>query len=187
MKKYITIVCLFFFLSASHGQSLNSHWKRDLDHELAQFKGCENKAAEGIHSCNNFIGNMLPTVYQINDFYSKTLGRHMRVIEISDYLHSSNQWILLGRGYEQKALNEAQQYANAKKAVVAIYVDEAGIGNVSLILPGTLRPSGSWKLQVPNSASFFLSDPEKSYMDKGLSYSFERLLTKEVFIYGRKY
>lgn len=142
MKKYITII-YFFFFSVSYSQSINIHWKRDLNNELKQFRVCENNATEGINPCNSFLGNMLSTVYQINDFYSEKLGRHMRVIEISAYLKNNNHWILLGHAYEQKALSEVQKYANAKKAVVAIYANKKGIGSISLILPGELKPSGS--------------------------------------------
>ena len=186
MKNYIILVFSLCY-SLSYGQSINSQWKQALNNELEQFKACENTAATGTNPCNKFVGSALSTVYNINDFYSKTLGRHMLIGEIADFLKDNNQWTLLGHAYEQEALNEAQNYANARKAAVAVFINEEGIGHVSLILPGELSPSGSWGFKVPNSASFFLSTPEKSYMDKGLSYAFERNLIKEVLLYGRNY
>ena len=186
MKNYI-IIAFCLFCSLSYGQSINSHWSRTLNNELEQFKTCENIASTGISPCNKFVGGALSTVYNINDFYSKELGRHMLISEISDFLKNSNKWTLLGHAYEQEALNEAQNYANARKAAVAVYISEEGTGHVSLILPGEMNPSGSWRFKVPNSASFFLSTPEKSYVDKGLSYAFERNLIKEVLLYGRNY
>lgn len=111
----------------------------------------------------------------------------MVVGEIAEYLESSSQWTLLGHAYEQEALNKAQNYANTRKAAVAVYLNEEGLGHVSFILPGDMNPSGSWGFNVPNSASFFMSTPQKSYVDKGLSYAFDRSLIKDVLIYGRNY
>lgn len=176
---------LLFQLSASYGQSLNNNWKQELTSSLQEFKNCENTAAEGINPCNKFVGAMLKTVYRNNDFYSKSSGRYMLVSEIAKFLEGSSEWKLLGHGYEQDALDQAQKYANTKKAAVAVYLDEENIGHVSLILPGELKPSGSWGFNVPNSASFFLSKPENSYIGKGLSYAFKRNMLKGVLLYAR--
>jgi hypothetical protein len=186
MKKSFILVFLFF-CSSAYAQQLNQNWNQDLEKELALFMACRNEGGIGINPCNSFVGNALSTVYRINDFYSKDLGRHMLVSEISQFLQQNSQWTLLGRGFEQKALMEAQNQANAGKAVVAVYLNPEGIGHVSLILPGELKSSGTWGFQVPNSASFFLSTPEKSYVGKGLSYAYERPLLKGVLLYARSY
>jgi len=186
MKSYI-IVVLTFCYSFSHGQSLNRNWEQALSNELKQFIACENANTHGVNSCNDLIGKSVATVYNVNDFYSKNANRYMLVSEISEFLEENNRWKRLGHAYEQEALNEAQNYANARKAAVAVYLNEEGIGHVSLILPGELSPSGSWGFKVPNSASFFSSTPEKSYIDKGLSYAFERSHIKQVVLYGRSY
>lgn len=186
MKNYLTIF-FFFFISISYGQRINNNWKQDLNNELEQFKVCDNTTTTGINPCNWFIGNTLTTVYKINDFYSKELGRHMLVSEISEFLKESKQWTLLGLGYDQKVLKEAQNYANSGKAVVAIYLNKEEIGHLSVILPGELKPSGTWGFNVPNSSSFFTSDPEKSYVDKGLAYAFGRSQIMKVLIYVRNY
>lgn len=133
------------------------------------------------------MGSALSTVYKIDDFYSKELGRHMLVSEISSFLKSSQKWKALGYAYDQKALTEAQTLANAKTAVVAIYLNAEGIGHVSIIVPGELRLSGTWGFPVPNSASMFPGHPEKSYVDKALSYSFEKSHLKNVLLYARNY
>ena len=184
IKIYFTLI-LLFQLSATQGQSLNNNWKQDLNNALQQFKSCENTPVNGLNPCNKFVGSMLKTVYKVNDFYSQTSGRYMRVSEIAKFLDGNKQWKLLGRAYEQEALDQAQNYANTKKAAVAVYLDEENIGHVSLILPGELKLSGSWGFNVPNSASFFLSDPQNSYMGKGLSYAFKRNMIKEVLLYAR--
>lgn len=186
MKSILTI-SLFFIVLVSEAQTINKTWKKDLTNDLEQFKACDNSSYSGVNPCNKYIGNSLTTVYQINDFYSSNDKRHMRVNEISDYLKSSTKWTLLGYGYDQKALENAQLYANSNKAVVAIYINEEEIGHLSLITPGELIPSGTWGFRVPNSASFSVSNPQKSYIDKGLSYSFEKQHIKNVLIYGRNY
>lgn len=160
----------------------------DLNRDLEQFKACNSGATvKGINPCNKFIGSALTTIYNINDFYSKEQGRHMLVSEISSYLSGNTSWNLLGKGFDQQALTKAQEIANAGKAVVAIYLNSEGIGHISIILPGELKPSGTWGFMVPNSASFFISDPAKSYVGKGLSYAYERPQLNGVLLYARNY
>jgi len=177
----LLIVCSGLF-----GQSLNNNWDKELSSTLQQFMSCENANGDRVE-CNKFVGESLKTVYNLNDFYSQKLGRHMMVSEIARMLNESNQWTMLGRGYEQKALSEAQNFANAKKAVVAVYMNAEGVGHLALILPGQLQQSGSWGLTVPNSASFQLVDPDKSYVNKGLSYAFAKNHLKDVILYTRNY
>lgn len=188
MKKGLIILFSSFLCCfAAVAQQPNKNWMQDLNRDLDQFKACDNGAAVGVNPCNRFVGNALTTVYNINDFYSKELGRHMLVSEIAGYLDGNTKWRLLGRGFEQKALTQAQELANAGKAVVAIYLNPEGIGHVSIILPGEMKLSGTWGFQVPNSASFFTADPQKSYIGKGLSYAYERPLISGVLLYARNY
>ncbi|WP_224996082.1 hypothetical protein [Cesiribacter sp. SM1] len=186
-KGLIIVLCSFFFCFATHAQQTNKNWMQDLNRDLEQFRACDNVVTAGINPCNKFIGSALSTVYKVNDFYSKELGRHLLVSEIASYLKENQKWSLLGKGFEQTALVQAQELANAGKAVVAIYLNQEGIGHVSIILPGELKPSGTWGFQVPNSASFFISTPDKSYVGKGLSYAFERPLLNGVLLYARNY
>lgn len=181
-------ICLITFLkTGSYAQSINKNWNQELLSSLQEFVNCENTNPNGINPCNQFVGSSLNIVYKINDFYSQKLGRYMLTHEISSFVKESGKWTLLGHGYEQKALTAAQGYANANKAVVAIYLNAENIGHVALILPGELRTSGSWGFHVPNSASFFTSDPQNSYVGKSLSYAFGRDLIRHVVIYGREY
>jgi hypothetical protein len=91
----------------------------------------------------------------------------------------------LGKAYEQAVLNSAQEMANNHRAVIAVYEGPGGeVKHIALILPGALHFSGSWGFSVPNSASFFLTAPEKSYMDKGLSYAFTKNMVKDVTLYA---
>lgn len=179
-------VTLLFICSAMYGQSLNENWNKELSSTLQEFLSCENSDGNKVE-CNKFVGESLKTVYNLNDFYSQKLGRHLMVSEIAKMLGETSQWTMLGHGYEQKALAEAQNFANAKKAVVAVYMNAEGIGHVALILPGQLQQSGSWGLTVPNSASFQLANPDKSYVNKGLSYAFAKNHLKDVVLYSRNY
>lgn len=187
-EMYHTAFLLFalFITGTSHGQALNSNWKQDLDNAMKEFLSCQT-SADVNSPCNKFLGESLNTVYRINDFYSQSLGRYMVASEIAKYLKSSEQWSLLGPAYDQKTLKQAQAHANARKAVVAVYMSATGGGHVVLITPGTLQSSGSWELSVPNAASFFLSQPDRSFINKGLSFAFGKILMKDILIYTRKY
>ncbi len=92
------------------------------------------------------------------------------------------KWTALGPAYNQAALEKAQQCANASQAVVALYTTSNGV-HIAVILPGTLKYSGSWGFNVPNSASFFSHEPEKSYVNKGLSYGFSKSMIKDITLY----
>jgi len=183
------LVGLLLIQSTSNGQSINPSWEQDLNTSLKEFQSCRNTntVVQGISPCNKFLGQSLKTVYKIDDFYSKEMGRYMLVSEIADFLDKSDKWTLLGHAYEQNILNEAQSLANSKNAVVAIYLNSDDIGHISVILPGEIKPSGSWGFQVPNSVSFFSSEPENSYVNKGLSYAFGRNIIMKVLIYKRNY
>ena len=166
----------------SGAQSLNSNWNPELTEILRQFTACD----ESI-DCSQYSGKSLQAVYKINDFYSSQQARYMQGVEIVDFLKGNSQWKMLGHAYQQDVLKEAQQHANNKKAVVAVYHDSNGASHMALILPGELHASGSWGLQVPNSASFLLADPARSYVGKGLSYAFAKHHLKDVVIFARSY
>lgn len=178
---------LLFLLSTTFifGQNLNTNWRKDLDGALQQFLNCGSGEASPL--CAVYPGKALNTVYKVNDFYIEQSGRYMTVSEILQFVPGSAQWTALGKPYDQKTLETAQQYANAKKAVVAVYRNAQGIGHVVLITPGELQPSGSWGLKVPNAASFFPTDPQRSFIDKSLSFAFAKTMMKDITIYARLY
>ena len=187
LKTSLNRIIIFFLVAAGgvaevHGQSINNQWKRDLNNALEEFVKCRESGV-----CSDFVGESLRRVYNINDFYSSAEKRYLRSSEISELIRKDDNWTLLGRSFEQSALEEAQKNANAKKAVVAVYMTESGLGHVVLIVPGSLTPSGSWGLKVPNAASFPAADPQKSFVDKGLSFAFTKNMMKDVFLYVRNY
>lgn len=186
-KSFFTIVILSLSI-LSFGQSINANWEQELTKAIDAFKKCDQTMVNNVNPCSKYIGESVNTVYKVNDFYSEKLGRYLTGTEIIKYLESSDQWKELGYAYDQKALNEANDYANANKAVVAVrFEDVEKIGGVAVILPGQMITSGYWGFDVPNSASFIINEPEKSYVNEGLSYAFRRTMIRMVVIYGRIY
>lgn len=182
---YLTSL-LFLVCSLSHGQSLNENWRKDLAASFEQFIQCTNSTGEK-YQCSGFIGESIAKVYKTNAFFSDKQSRFLHINEISKSLFENGQWMQIGHAYEQAALDEAQKQANSSKAVIAVYNTASGIGHIALILPGKLQYSGSWGFNVPNAASFFFNDSEKSFVDKGLSYAFSKNMIKDVVLYSRKY
>jgi len=186
MKTSLIIVLVIFSITAN-AQSLNNNWKSNLNAALNEFKACNNASENGINPCNKFLGESLKIVYNIDDFYSKNAGRYMLVNEMADFLESSNSWTEMGKVFDQNTLDKAQAQANAGKAVIAIYIDASGLGHMSVILPGDMHTSATWSLKVPNSSSFFTIKPQDAYIDKGLSYAFNKSQAVQVKLYTRNY
>lgn len=185
-KSYLSVTLsvaglLMIATTTLQAQSLNTNWNADLKTSLEQFLLCK----DGPQVCSKFIGQSLNTVYKVNDLYSSRLGRYMNASEIANFLKESKQWTMLGHSYDQNILTQAQDHANAKKAVVAVYMNASGVGHVVVITPGKLQRSGSWGLDVPNAASFFATQPDKSFVDKSLSFAFGKTMLKDVLIYTR--
>lgn len=185
MKTFATLALSVIVCSTLSAQNLNPNWQKELTASLEQFLSCSAGATEA--KCSDAQGESLNTVYKINDFYSSKTGRHMTVSEVTSFLKQASNWTPLGPAYEQATLKQAQQLANEKKAVVAVYQNAASRGHVALIIPGDLEPSGSWGLSVPKTASFFLPDPSRSFINKGLSFAFTKNMLKDVTIYVRSY
>jgi len=185
--KYFFTWTLCFFVLSTNAQKINPNWKSELNKSVEEFKNCTQVIEDGINSCSKYTGESVNTVYQVNDFYSEDNEDYLSGAEIIKILESSTQWKKLGLALIQEVLNEAQNNANANKAVVAVYVPEDGIGHIALILPGELTPSGSWGLNTPNSASFFMNDQQRSYSEKGLSYAFSKSMLGRISLFVRIY
>jgi len=183
-----TLFILFCMVAGfAQAQNVNKNWQQDLNAALTEFKSCNNTPINGINPCNKFLGESLKKVYNINDFYNSEVGRYMLVGEMADYLANNSQWTEIGGIFDQEVLNKAQANANAGKAVVALFLDTDGLGHMSLILPGQMHTSATWSLKVPNSSSFFTVKPEDAYVNKGLSYAFNKSQAVRVKLYTRKY
>lgn len=185
MNRKLTILALcMFYLPFLYAQT--PEWQKDLESMLYEFMSCGGPTASNT-PCNEFLAKALVRVYSIHDF-DKPEGRFMLADEIANYVSlTPDKWTLLGKASDQKALDEAQGYANLKKPVIAVYSSSTGSGHVVLILPGSQTASGSWGLKCPNSASFFINKPEKAYISKPLSFAFDAGLKSQVLLYGRNY
>lgn len=184
--KISLLVAFVAFCTVLQAQTINPNWNQEVNTALQEFLACQ---ADGTQKpeCSKFIGESLNLVYKVNDFYADKASKYMSASEISDFLKTSTQWKAIGQSYDQDVLKKAQEHANAKKAVVAVYRNAAGVGHVALITPGELQASGSWGLNVPNAVSFFQKEPTKSFVNKGLSYAFAKAMMKDVTIYIREY
>lgn len=185
MRKIVLVIVCSLSSIGIYSQNLNSNWEKDLTVILYQFMSCRD-SIDNISPCNKFVSEALKAAYYVEDFYDEKKKRHMLANEIYDYLETSPRWLLLGSADDQDVLNSAQKDAGSKKAVIAVLKGETN-GHVALIMPGKLSKSPSWKLNVPNSASFFLNKPDKSYIGKHLGFAFPSAEKKNVLIYTRIY
>jgi hypothetical protein len=180
------LLAFLFIVSSTNAQSINSNWKQDMNSLLEKFMTCTASGSDNA-TCSAFISESINKVYKINGLYSDKSKRYLQLKEVSKNFDDASQWTQLGHAYDQKVLTDAQDLANAHKAVVAVYRTAEGVSHVALILPGEIQFSGTWNFKVPNSASFVLNDPSKSYVGKGLSYAFSRTMIKDVLLYVKKY
>jgi len=180
--RMIATAIIFFSYTLSQGQTLNENWRADLVTDLHAFLSCTVSKSNRTQ-CASFIESSITTVFRLGGHHPQTTGNIIPVSFTSNL--SGDHWSLLGKAYEQGLLNRAQEMANSHQAVIAVYQDSGGEGrHIALILPGALHYSGSWGCNVPNSASFFLATPEKSYVEKGLSYAFTKNMVKDVTLYS---
>jgi len=184
--KVLISIALLFSANSLLAKKLNQNWNNELAVSISEFKACRNTDNLDISPCSKHVGSALETVYGIRDFFSNDLGRYLTGTEIVSFLEVDTNWTNLGPAYLQETLDQAQELANSGKAVMAVYLGDDKLGHVSIILPGEQVASGSWGMSVPNSASFFMNLPQKSYLNKALSYAFTRNMIKSVVIYTKK-
>lgn len=185
-RNLIILFCFTFFGGMVRSQSINTNWKKDLLLLQENFQKCMTESTEN-YSCSSYLSESLDKVYRVKDLYSDKDKRYLQLNEVASSFSDTKKWRLVGHAFDQKALTEAQQKANEKRAVVAVYETQEGVKHFALILPGELQASGTWGFQVPNAASFMLNDPSRSFVSKSLSYAFARSMIKDVKIYCRNY
>ncbi len=161
----ISLVPVLFLTSAG-----NAQWEDALATLLSEVKNCSAPVGAD-NPCNTIAARAAMAVYGIEDFAAGT-GGAMGMEQMIAVLKDSGGWANIGAASGQDALNAAQQAANEGKAVLAV-LEEEPVGHVAIILPGKLGASGKWAAQVPNSASFFLNTPGRSYVGKTLAYAFK--------------
>jgi hypothetical protein len=132
-------------------------------------------------SCRAALAQALEHIYSVKDFGSES--KYLTPAEITRKVAVDPNWTHLGAASDQSALKSARDGANCGKATIAVLASDTG-GHVAMILPGALVHSNGWKLDVPNSASFFTQNPAKSFAGKPLSYSFPK--AEGIELYARK-
>lgn len=180
MKKIVaTCIGILFMVSLF---SFTGDWKTSLAQMLTDFQSCksQNKGVE----CKTYAAKAIKAIYGINDFDAAGKpGGMLDVNGVANYIKKSSNWKMLGDASSQDILKQAQDDANSNKAVVAMMVSDNGADHISVIVPGSLVKCGKAGLNCPNSVSFFLNNPDKSYISKPLTYSFKTL--DGVKIYAR--
>ena len=184
MKKlFFVTVGMMFVLGAAQSQECkktdySADQQKYLNEALTKFAACPLPLEA---SCRAMLAQALEQIYGVKDFGSES--KYMTPAEISKKVAGDANWSHLGSASDQNALKSAQDSANCGKAVVAVLASESG-GHVAMVLPGSLSHSSVWKLDVPNSASFFTHNPGKSFAGKPLSYSFPK--SDGIELYARK-
>ncbi|USA39464.1 hypothetical protein [Pelagerythrobacter marinus] len=153
---------------------LDTPAQRALYTRLGAYLSCPDHPVDGPladrAACNYFVGKVLQEEFGVDDFVRPT-GGWLTANEIAAKVAApQSRWRSLGPAASQAALRRASEAAGEGAAVIA--VSTGSPGHVALVLPGALRRSGNWKLDVPNSASFSLGAVEKAYVFCRLSYAF---------------
>jgi len=179
---FVTVGMMFVLGAAQSQECKKTDYSADqqkyLNDALTKFAACPLPLEA---SCRATLAQALEHIYGFNDFGSES--KYMTPSEISKKVAGDANWSHVGSASDQNALKSAQDSANCGKAVVAVLASETG-GHVAIVLPGSLSHSGGWKLDVPNSASFFTHNPSKSFAGKPLSYSFPK--AEGIELYARK-
>jgi hypothetical protein len=181
-KLFLCAACLMVSLGVLSQDCKKTDYSADqqkyMEESLQKFTACQLPLDA---SCRAALAQALEHLYGVKDFGSES--KYMTPSEITKKVAGDSNWEHLGNAADQSALKNAQARANCGKAVIAVLASETG-GHVAVILPGSLAHSGTWKLDVPNSASFFTHNPGKSFAGKSLAYSFPS--AQNVEIYARK-
>lgn len=162
--------------------SLTGDWKTSVGSMLTDFQTC--KSANKGSECKTYVAKAIKAMYGVNDFDAAGKpGGMLDVNGVANYIKKSSNWKLLGDAGSQDILTQAQTLANGNKAVVAIMESDNGASHIAIIAPGSLVSCGKAGLKCPNSVSFFINNPDKSYVGKPLAYSFKTL--EGIKIYAR--
>jgi hypothetical protein len=182
-KLFFCAACLALSLGTALSQDCkkadySADQQKYMDAALQKFAACPLPLDA---SCRAALAEAMEHVYGVKDFGAES--KYMTPPEIGKRVAADSNWEHVGSASDQNALKSAQSSANCGKAVLAVLASDTG-GHVAMILPGPLAHSGVWKLDVPNSASFFTHNPSKSFAGKPLSYSFPN--PQNIEIYARK-
>ncbi len=180
--RLFTILILITIVQFSFAQ--DDTLKASLNQTLTDFKNCMSSESKTV--CEGYTSKALIQVFNISDFYNSTNQKEMSPFEIQQFVSKSSQWTKLGSVYQVDVLTKAQELSNAGKAVIVILEDDSPTNvHVSIVLPGNLQTSGSWGRRVPSVAAFFTHDPDKSFVDKSISYAYTKNMMLKLQVYAR--
>ena len=166
--------------------STDQPWSQTVKNILHQFKQCKTPIDDR-SPCNYFVSRALEIIYKITVFKNEgdSSKPYFTSNEIALFVERNpGVWECLGLALDQNVLDNAQRHANLSKAVIAVLKGSPN-GHVAIIIPGNIKTSGNWNLDVPCAASFFLDKPSKSFVGCPLSYAFES--PSNVTIYSRRF
>ena len=160
----------------------SSEQQKYMEATVQQQSLCQSKSDV---SCRSPLAQSVEHIYGIKDFGSDATAN-----EIGKRVSTDATWEHLGSASDPEVLKKAVSSANCGQAVLAVMTADSG-GHVAMILPGAMSPSGGWKMEVPNSASFFMNNPAKSYTGRPLSYAFAtptgiEIYAKKSDVYAKK-
>lgn len=144
----------------------SSEQQQYMDAAVKQQSLCQSKTDA---SCRSFLAQSVEHMYGIKDFGSD--ATFASASEIGKRVSTDATWEHIGSASDPEVLKKAVSSADCGQAVLAVMTSDSG-SHVAMILPGAMSPSGNWKMEVPNSASFFMNNPAKSYTGKPLSHAF---------------
>lgn len=133
-------------------------------------------------ACNYFVAKGLNDLYGVNDFTSASNnGIWLTANQIADFVRSHPElWSDLGSASSQQTLADAAAGAAQNQPTIAVMKGDPH-GHVAILLPGTLEPSTTWALNVPNSAAFSLNNVSKAYVFCRLSAAFSDPSQVEIY------
>ncbi len=175
MRKIAAIFTGVLLVVSNYSFAPGADWKGTADKLVSEFSSCS--GAE----CKSYVAKALKAIYGISDFDAANKpGGMLDVNSVANYIKKSSNWKLLGDASSQDILKQAQDAANNNKAVVAMMVSDNGADHIAIIAPGSLTACGGMK--YPNSISFFINSPSKSYSGKPLAYSFRSMDGIKVYV-----
>ncbi|HYG51317.1 MAG TPA: hypothetical protein VD905_10465 [Flavobacteriales bacterium] len=159
--------------------TLKNKGKITMEEILEAFRYCK-ETAENNLQCKYFIAKAIHDYFGISDFRIK--GNYVDFEYIHPIVRSSTRWRNLGAAGLQKTLNDAQEFANKGKPVLAIHTDSR-LGHVVIVMPGKLEKAANWGgLNCPQVASFFMIQDMESFVDKSIAFAWESPEGIEVFV-----
>jgi hypothetical protein len=180
-KIFFLAACLIVGLGSALSQECKKteygpDQQKAMEAALQQFTACQLPLDT---ACRSALAKAVESIYSVKDFSADS--KYLPPDAIGKKVAGDANWEHVGSASDQAALKSAQSAANCGRAAVAVLTGENG-GHVALILPGPSTHSGMWKLDVPNSVSFFTHNPAKSFAGKPLSYSFPNSQGIEIYV-----